>query len=69
MIERSKKHLEGVGESYFEHLFFTLKYGGSCFLAGFMVIMHGLVPSLFETGASTIIKKLAGMSEKDCREL
>lgn len=67
MLPQCKKHLDSVNESYFQHLFFTLKYAGCCFLAGFVVVLHGLIPGLFEKDASTLIRKLADKSEKNTR--
>ena len=59
MIESSKKHLESVQETYFEHQRVALSYSGKCFKAGVMALVHGLVPGWFQTGASDVVRSLA----------
>jgi hypothetical protein len=46
------RHLDGAGESYFEHLLFTLKIGGLMLIAGMVVVIHGLMPFILETAGS-----------------
>lgn len=58
MIEKCKKHLNSVSESYVQHMAFAFKLGFSCILAGFMAIIHGIFPAFFENAASERIKKL-----------
>ena len=61
MIGKCKKHLNTVSESYVQHMAFAFKYGGGCFVAGFMAIIHGICPALFETAASERIARLANV--------
>ncbi|MCG8434668.1 MAG: DUF6356 family protein [Gammaproteobacteria bacterium] len=61
MITKSRRHLAAVNESYFHHQRFAFRYAFDCFRAGAMAFVHGLVPALFETAASDLVKKLAGM--------
>jgi hypothetical protein len=65
MIEKSKKHLKLVSESYVQHMAFAFKYGATCILAGLMAFVHGLVPAFFESAASERIKKLSSVHRKD----
>jgi hypothetical protein len=52
------KHLEKVGETYFEHFWNTFKYA-SLFLGLTMIILiHGVFPFIFTTTASSRIKLL-----------
>ena len=49
------RHLECAGESYFEHLLFTLKIGGLMLVAGGVIVIHGLMPFILETAGSDMI--------------
>jgi len=70
MIEKCKKHLNSVSESYFQHMAFAFKMGATCILTGLMAIIHGILPACFEKSASERIKKLAcaceDRSHADC---
>ena len=46
-------HPEAVGESYFEHMAFALKFSGRLFRAAFAAFAHGFVPGICETTASS----------------
>jgi hypothetical protein len=48
-------HPTAVGESYFEHMKFALKFSGRLFRAGFAAFAHGCVPAVCETTASEAI--------------
>jgi hypothetical protein len=48
-------HPAAVGESYFEHMKFALKFSNRLFLAGFAAFVHGFVPAVCETTASEAI--------------
>ncbi len=58
ILSRSQSHLQSVGEGYFEHKAFALKYAFGCFQAGFMGLVHAFIPALFESAASKKIKEL-----------
>lgn len=64
MIGKSKKHLNSVSESYFQHMAFAFKFGFSCILAGLMAIIHGICPALFVTTASERVAALANRGNK-----
>jgi hypothetical protein len=49
------RHLDEIGESYGEHLLFTLKIGSLMFVAAVAIIVHGLMPFIFETTGSGMI--------------
>jgi len=51
-------HLEAVDESYFEHMRFAGWFAGQLFLAAGAALIHALLPFLFESTASTIIRRL-----------
>lgn len=59
MIRASKQHLQDNHEGYFQHQRFALRYALACFSAGFMALLHGLIPACYPTKASDTIKALA----------
>ncbi len=58
------EHPQKCGERYFTHLLFTLKTAAYLFTTAFIVIIHGLLPCLHETTASTRIKQLNDRLQK-----
>jgi len=48
-------HPTAVGESYFEHMKFALKFSGRLFRAAFAAFAHGFVPAVCETTASEAV--------------
>jgi len=48
-------HPEAVGESYFEHMAFALRFGSRLLRANLAAYAHALVPAVCETTASTAI--------------
>jgi hypothetical protein len=58
MIKKSQEHLEQVDEHYFKHMLVALKISFQLLLGAVIAFMHGIIPSLFTTSASDIIKKL-----------
>ena len=58
MIKESKKHLNSVNESYFEHMSIAANVGFKMFAGGLKAFLHGIVPGIFQTDASNKIKEL-----------
>ena len=58
MIKKSKDHLNSVNENYFEHMGIAFNVGLKMFLGGFMALIHGIIPGVFQTDASNKIKDL-----------
>jgi len=58
MIKKSKQHLCSVNESYFKHMKVAVKVGLNMILGGLMALIHGLIPSIFQTNASNKIREL-----------
>ena len=48
-------HPAKVGESYFEHMAFAFGFSARLFRAAFAAMIHGVVPCLHETTASSEI--------------
>ena len=58
MIKKSKQHLRSVNENYFEHMLIALKVSSNMFYGSLLALIHGLIPGLFQTSASSKIKEL-----------
>ncbi len=52
------QHLHDANESYFEHLGFTIKVGGTLMIIGIVAILHGLIPFIFTHTASGMLCRL-----------
>ncbi|QJR16437.1 DUF6356 family protein [Usitatibacter palustris] len=52
-------HPNDVGESYWQHAFFAMRYGVKMTLGGIAAFFHGLFPFLFRTTASRITDELS----------
>ncbi|MBO9713730.1 DUF6356 family protein [Sphingomonas sp.] len=51
-------HPRSVGESYREHLVVAAGFGAMLFAAGFACMIHAILPGLFRTTGSDIIRRL-----------
>ena len=65
MINKSKKHLRSVNENYFEHMLIALKVSSNMFYGSLLALIHGLIPGLFQTSASSKIKELYEFINKE----
>lgn len=52
------KHPHSLEETYFQHLFFALKFGVTMLLGGLACIMHAIFPFLFEKTGSNLLLKM-----------
>lgn len=52
------KHLEEANMNYLEHFTFAFKIGITLIILGFIAILHGLIPLVFQTTVSDTIKKI-----------
>ena len=52
MIKKSQEHLNSVNESYAEHMSVAFKVGSKMIASGFMALIHGLIPAIFERNES-----------------
>ena len=57
-------HPQQAGESYFQHMRTALSFALPLLGAGFVAIVHALVPGLCERTAGNIIRKLQARLEK-----
>ena len=58
MIIKLQEHLNLVNESYAEHMSVAFKVGSKMITVGFMALIHGLIPAIFEKNASNRIKEM-----------
>ena len=52
------EHPASVDETYFGHMSFAAWFASRLFLAGGAAIVHAILPFLFETTASRIVREL-----------
>jgi hypothetical protein len=58
-------HPRKVGEGYLQHMAFAARFAGRMLAAGSAAMIHALVPCLFETTASRMVRAI--VSELDSR--
>lgn len=59
MISRIfKEHPAAVGESYLEHMAFAFRFSGRLLRASAAAFIHGIVPALCRTTASTAVLEM-----------
>lgn len=51
-------HPASVGETYFGHMAFAAWFSSRLFMAAFAALIHALLPFLFDSTASRIIREL-----------
>ena len=51
-------HPQAVDESYGEHFLFSLGFAARLFGAGLAALVHAIIPCLFETTASRMIREM-----------
>ena len=51
-------HPQSVDESYGEHFLFALGFAARLFGAAFAALVHAVIPCLFETTASRMIRQM-----------
>jgi hypothetical protein len=60
-------HPDTVGETYLGHLGFAAWFSSRLFLAGAAALVHAILPFLFETTASRIVRELADRTHSRAR--
>ena len=65
MFKLFTRHPHSVNETYFQHLFFTLKTGSKVVIAGLVCVIHGIFPFIFTDVASKSIISLSDKVEGD----
>jgi hypothetical protein len=59
MLRKSYEHLKNNNMNYGEHLIFAFLHAIRCLTAGFMLVLHGVVPGIFTNVGSILITKLS----------
>ena len=57
-------HPRGAGETYLQHLCFTLNYAFKLLALSLCLFIHGLIPALFANTTSQSIMKLNAVLEE-----
>ena len=52
------EHPASVGETYWQHMAFALRFSGTLFCAAFAALVHAAIPPLFETTAGRLINSM-----------
>jgi hypothetical protein len=58
MIKKSLEHLKQNKMTYIEHLAFAFYHGCGCIKAGFLLIIHSIIPALYPKTGSKLVTKL-----------
>ena len=65
MIKDSQKYLNGVNETYFQHMRIAFKIGFTMLVTGVFCLIHGLIPGLFKKTGSNQIAKMYEMVSRN----
>ena len=57
-------HLREVNETYGEHMQFAMGMAGRMFLGSLMIFIHAIIPWIFITNGSDVIRKCYGIVNK-----
>lgn len=68
LINNSIYHLKENNMSYFAHFIFAFGHGIGCIFAGFLLILHSIIPALYPQAGSSLVN-LLNKSFKDHNEL
>ena len=61
-------HLDEVGETYWQHLFFAIRIALILFITSFLVLLHAIFPFWFKQTGSTVIEGLYDLLEDRGKE-
>ena len=64
MVNIFTKHPNEVGETYFQHLFNSLRYALTFFLLVFVAFIHAVFPFIFTKTASCVIQEMSDHIKK-----
>ena len=59
MINVFTKHLKEVRESYFQHMWASIRYSFTFFLLVFVSTIHAILPFVFTKTASCVIQQMS----------
>ena len=58
MLQRSRDHLAANSMTYAEHMRFASFHGASCIRAGIILLVHAVVPGVWETAGGRLLGRL-----------
>lgn len=58
------EHLKENNMTYLQHLFFAVRYGLLCVIAGILLVFHAIFPCWFQTSGSDLVRKMALVFKK-----
>ena len=58
VIKKSVEHLKENNMAYIEHMKFASEHGFRCIKAGFLLIIHSIIPAWFPRTGSILVNKL-----------
>lgn len=64
MIKKIKQHLKENDTTYLQHLKFAASYGFTCIIAGFLLLIHAVVPCFFQTSGRDLLRTLDVVFDK-----
>jgi len=50
------KHLEDIGETYWQHFAFAIRFGFVLLLTGILVMVHAIFPNVFKNVGNSVVK-------------
>lgn len=62
-LKAMRSHPALVGETYFGHMRFALRFSGLLFAAGGAALVHAVLPAVFEATAGNMIRRMYAMIE------
>jgi len=57
------KHLEEIGETYWEHCKFALRFAFVMIVTGILLVIHAFFPNAFKSVGSDVIKHMYAILE------
>lgn len=57
-------HLKENNMTYIQHMRFAVFYGCICFVAGFCLILHSILPCFFQNTGSDLVRIMASVFKK-----
>ena len=55
------KHLDEVGETYWQHFLFAMRFGIVMIIAGILLMVHAIFPNLFKSVGSDVVEHMHGI--------
>ena len=62
-LRKTMKHLEEIGETYWEHCKFALLFALVMIVTGILLVIHAFFPNAFKSAGSDVIKHMYAILE------